>query len=95
MNVAEQIQEDAGPLISKLLASGWTLVESRYSPESFGNWYVDLRNRTTQFRIAKDRSQYVVNGPSIDELKSAGLWKAFDSWDELCPLLERWALLED
>ena len=83
MNVPEQIQKDAGPLISKLIAGGWTLVDSRYSPESFGDWYVDLQNGTATFRIAKDRSQYAVHGTSTDELKSAGLWKAFNDWDEI------------
>ena len=92
MNLPEQIQEDAVPLISKLLANGWVLVDSRYSPEPFGDWYVDLQNGASKFRIAKDRSQYMVHGPSTDELKSAGLWKAFDSPDEMCSLIERWAL---
>ena len=42
-------------------------------------------------RVLKDRSQYMVDGLPEEALKTAGLWRAFDSLDELRITVTQWA----
>ena len=39
----------------------------------------------------KDRSQYVIDG-SIEEIKAAGLWQAFNNFEEFRRAINRWVI---
>jgi hypothetical protein len=86
-----QIAKDVGALISDLQAKGWTISFARYDAQSFGNWYVDLCQVDDCIRLTKDRSQYMFDGPPAAEIKTAGLWKAFDDREEFCQAVSTWA----
>jgi hypothetical protein len=90
-DVPTQIARDVGSLLSELCASGWTISFSRYDPKIFGNWYVDLCRGDDTIQLVKDRSQYLLNGPSWKELESAGLAKAFDEGDKFQRAVVDWA----
>jgi hypothetical protein len=90
-NLPIEITKEAGALISALQAAGWTVVESLYSPKSFGNWYVDLHRSGIVIRLVKDRSQYMIRGHRKEELEPVGLWKAFDSVEEFSQAILKWA----
>jgi hypothetical protein len=68
-------------LLNELALLGYVLVSSRYSPESFGNFIVELKSSDGRLAIVRDRSQYYL-GETDDvahaELKRAGMFQAFD-----------------
>jgi hypothetical protein len=78
-----EVKSEIGALISKLRGAGWVVSASRYDAKSFGNWCVDLYRADRLIRLSKDRSQYLMDGSDIEEIKAAGLWKAFDDLEEL------------
>jgi|SRR5271156_4442983 len=89
-SLALEIQGDIGALMSKLQLLGWTVTDSRYEANLFGNWYVDLEGRCPAIRLVKDRSQYMVREVPIEILKAAGLWRAFDDLEEFQAAVVRW-----
>jgi hypothetical protein len=76
--LAPEVQGEPGPIVADLRTAGWTVTASRYDEQHFGNWYVDLMRDGQSFRLLKDRSQFIIDGP-FEELKAAGLFKAFDA----------------
>jgi hypothetical protein len=73
-----EVRDEMEGLVSALLERGWSLVGTSYDANCFGNWQIDLRNGESTLRLVKDRSQYMVDGSELDELKVAGLLRAFD-----------------
>lgn len=89
-----EIAQEAGELISELQIKGWEISEAKYDARAFGNWYVDLCRANDCIRLTKDRSQYIISGPSIPQMQATGLWKAFDDLEEFRHSVVRWAVLE-
>jgi hypothetical protein len=77
-----EVETEVGALISQLHQTGWTVSASRYDAKAFGNWYVELRRTNRLIRLSKDRSQYQIDGSNIEEIKNAGLWRAFDDLED-------------
>jgi hypothetical protein len=90
-NIPVEVETEAGELIAELHSAGWTVSTSRYDGKSFGNWYVDLRRADLTLRLVKDRSQYMVDGPPTNEIKAAGLYRAFDDLEEFRHAIVKWA----
>ncbi len=59
-------------------------------PEAFENFEVTFQRRGQIFTVARDRGQFIVNGPTRGELERAGLWRAFPGVRELQPVLVAW-----
>jgi len=76
-----KISESIGPLLTQLEGLGVQFGGDTYSRESFGNFYVDCSFRGKQFRLSRDRSEYMIEG-DMDELKRLGLWRAYDSLED-------------
>lgn len=85
-----QVEAEVGGIISALNATEWVVSTSLYEAKSFGNWYVDLRRGEHTIRLVKDRSQYMIEGSEIQEIKSAGLWHAFDDLGEFNQAVTHW-----
>jgi hypothetical protein len=68
-------------MMSDLRKTGWTVTASSYDAQCFGKWWVDLSRAGVPIRMVKDRSEYFVDGP-IEEIKTAGLLRAFTSFEE-------------
>ena len=79
--VAVEIQSDIGGLLDKLAKMGLMPTGSLYSPESFGDYYVDFGSPVGWFRIVRDRSQYQLDGRR-ELLEPAGLWRSFNSREQ-------------
>lgn len=90
-----EIQSEAGGLFSDLLTSGWIIAACQYDPNCFGNWRVDLARNGRALRLVKDRSQYMIAGPPMEDLENAGLWKAFNDLEEFRRTVSRWAMQPD
>jgi hypothetical protein len=86
-----EIEQEAGALISNLQAAGWTVSDAFYDRQAFGNWYVNLHRAGVPIQLVKDRSQYMVHGPSKEEQEAAGLWIAFNSFEEFRQAVVKWA----
>jgi hypothetical protein len=86
-----EVEVEAGKLISELHSAGWTVSTSHYDAKLFGNWYVDLTRAGHTMRLVKERSQYMIAGLPIQQIKAAGLWKAFDDFQEFRHVLIKWA----
>jgi hypothetical protein len=89
-DVPVEIESEIGALISQLRGAGWVVSASRYDAKSFGNWCVGLYRADRLIRLSKDRSQYLMDGSDIEEIKAAGLWKAFDDLEELLKAVSKW-----
>lgn len=85
-----EVRAEVGALIADLRTSGWRVVGSRYDAPSFGNWFVDLERDGRVIRLVKDRSQFMIDGPA-NELRAAGLWKAFDRLSTFREAVVAWA----
>lgn len=94
-NLPDQVEKEAGSLIAELCAARWIVFSSRYDSQSFGNWYVELCRAGLTFRIVKDRSKYMIDGPPKSELQPAGLWRAFDDFEEFRQAVAKWATKPD
>jgi hypothetical protein len=84
------IARDIGSLLDELGTLGLRVTDSRYDPDAFGNYLVDLDSPLGWLRIVCERRQYILHGPSREVLEGAGLWRAFDSKDEFATALLRW-----
>jgi hypothetical protein len=87
--IAPEIRTDIGLLLDRLAGLGYWVVASDYSPESFGNWVVDLAGPAA-FRIGRDRSQFMVTADR-QSLERADLWRAIDDREEFARLVLAWA----
>src|SRR3954451_6872222 len=85
-----EVEHELGSLLSELNRAGFVPEGSLYSPEAFGNRYVDFAGPAERFRIIKDRSVYVIDGPTKEEREHAGLWRGFDSLGEFRTTLMNW-----
>jgi hypothetical protein len=74
---AAAILADAGALLTELAAHGIHETASEYDAGHFGNYYVDLTGPHGDFRIARDRGQYLLHG-DLERLRDLGLFRAFD-----------------
>jgi NDP-sugar pyrophosphorylase family protein len=90
--IPREIAAEAGELISELRSWGWTVGEYQLDARIFGNWFLDLRRSGHTLRLVKDRSQFMLSGPLTQELRNAGLWQAFDSFEEFRGAITRWAI---
>ena len=72
-----------------LLPSGW-----EYS-DSFGNFLVAFRGSGREITLTRDRGQFIVGGSDRTSLEKAGLWRAFDTAQELLPHLASWLSQRD
>jgi hypothetical protein len=86
-----EVEKEAGPFLAELRAGSWQVSASEYDASAFGNWSIDLQRDGVVMRLLKDRSQYMVDGLPTEVLKAAGLWRAFDSLNELQMAVTRWA----
>ncbi len=89
-----EIEAEAGELISELGSAGWTVIASDFDKNFFGNWYVDWCRDDQTLRIVKDRSQYMIAGPPPQRVKDAGLWRAFDTFEEFHHVVKIWMLTD-
>jgi hypothetical protein len=87
--IAPEIRAEIGFLLEALAGLGYWVVAADYSPESFGNWVVELAGPTA-FRICKDRSQFMITADR-QSLERAGLWRAVDDREEFARLVLAWA----
>jgi hypothetical protein len=87
--ISPEIRADIGILLEKLAGLGYRVVASEYSPESFGNWVVDLTGPSA-FRMTRDRSQFLIIADR-HSMERAGLWRAFDDREEFARLVLAWA----
>ena len=86
-----EVEKEAGPLLAELRAGGWQVSASEYDASAFGNWLITLQRDGVVMRLLKDRSQYMVDGLPTEELKAAGLWRAFNTLNEFQMAVTRWA----
>ena len=89
-DITVEIESEVGTLISQLHEAGWLVSASRYDAKTFGNWYVDLHRADHVIRIVRDRSRYLMDGSHIQEIKAAGLWRAFDDLEEFSRAVGKW-----
>jgi hypothetical protein len=85
-----EVRAEAGALVADLRTAGWRVVASRYDAQGFGNWFVDLERDGRAIRLVKDRSQFMIDGPT-NELGAAGLSKAFDRLSTFHEAVVAWA----
>jgi hypothetical protein len=85
-----EVETELGPLVSQLHQAGWMFSTSRYDAKVFGNWWVELHREDRWIRLSKDRSQYLIDGSNIEEIKAAGLWKAFGDLQEFRRIVSEW-----
>ena len=90
-----EVETEVGALISQLHQTGWIVSASRYDAKAFGNWYVELRRTNRLIRLSKDRSQYQIDGSNIEEIKNAGLWRAFDDLEDFRRAVGNWIVDSD
>jgi hypothetical protein len=79
-----------GALVSQLQKAGWIISASRYDAATFGNWYVDLHRGDRTIRVAKDRSQYLLDGSHIEEIEAAGVLRTFDDLEGFRLAFSKW-----
>ena len=78
---ATAILVDAGALLTELAVHGIYETASQYDVWHFGNYYVDLTGPHGDFRISRDRGQYLLHG-DLERLKDLGLFRAFDQMSQ-------------
>ncbi len=76
--IHQEIATDIGPLLSQLAKLGYEATGSLYDSKSFGNYSVDLVFDKNWLRIVRDRSQYSVDVASKEQLREAGMLRAFE-----------------
>lgn len=88
---SQAIVDDLSELLKALATLGYELVGSRFSPESFGNYVIELASREGPLQIVRDRLQYYLGDTGepecIAELKRAGMFRAFDDLQTFQPAL--------
>jgi hypothetical protein len=89
-SIPKQITRDIGDLLSRLAELGYMPTRAQYDAQSFGNYFVDLGSEQGWLRIVRDRNQYFVDVTSKEQLKNAGLFRAFDDRKEFERALLSW-----
>ena len=92
-SLPSDVAQALSPLLAQLAERG-AEPTSYESSASFGNFAVSFAANTREFMIARDRGQFIVSGPSRQELESAGLWRAFVGVRELSTPLLAWVASE-
>jgi hypothetical protein len=87
--LSQGILQALRPLITSLQAIGYFPVYCNES-ESFDNFSVSFAGPRCEFTVSRDRGQLVVDGPAIEVLKSAGLWRSFHGVSSLASPLLSW-----
>jgi hypothetical protein len=87
-----EIARDADGLFAAMRTVGWTVVRFSYDAAVMGNWQVGLLRGGHSLQIVRDKSQFFIEGPPAEELKAAGLWRAFDDSTKFCDAVAHWAL---
>jgi hypothetical protein len=90
MSLPPEVSADMGDLVSELETLGATVEGARYDAKSFGDFEICFRALGLAFRVTRDRGQYMVHGPSREQLETAGLWRAFDRKEEFSQALLAW-----
>jgi hypothetical protein len=89
-----EIQRALEPLAPALAAAH--LLPSKWeSSDSFGNFLVAFRSSHREITLTRDRGQFIVGGSDRASLEEAGLWRAFDTAQELLPHLVAWLSKRD
>ena len=88
--VPAEVTSDIGSLLRDLEALGYRPTESSYATESFGNYHVDLTSPRGWLRLVRDRSQYTIETESGEELRKAGLFRAFNDRNEFVSAVLQW-----
>jgi hypothetical protein len=78
--IAPTVSETLGPLIRNLDALGYEVV---------GSHYVDFLGHGREFRIIRDRGQFIIEADK-KELAQLGLWQAFDDFNEFSSQVLNW-----
>jgi len=90
----KKVEKELGWLLGELLDAGWIVVGSRYSPQVFGNWLVDLSRGDESLRLIKDRNQFSVDdGSNFVTMQAAGIEGVFESWEQFASAVFRYAVL--
>jgi hypothetical protein len=87
--LVEPVALDLAELLPQLAAHGFHPGRCEYAPDVFGNYLVDFSAPTKSFRLIRDRSQYMLEGDQ-EELRDAGLFRAFDDKKEFQSALLSW-----
>jgi hypothetical protein len=86
----DEIQNAIATLIPVLVAAHMAPVEYQCSEPAFGNFVVTFRSERREITLTRDRGQFMVSGSDRNSLESAGLWRAFDTPQDLLPHLSSW-----
>lgn len=92
MAIHPKILEDIGPIITTLLAHGYSVVEDSYDAQQFGDYQVRFIGKARTFDIVKDRGQFMLYGKR-DELEPIGLWRAYNTPEEFCRDVLKWVAM--
>ena len=88
VDLPDTIRTPLRTLLPLLESLHFSPIKYQYSAEAFGNFLVSFRSPGgAGFQLTRDRSQFLVDGPSQHLLEQAGLFGAFDDISELQPLL--------
>jgi hypothetical protein len=88
--VHPKISAAIGALLDQLSALGVEFGGTAYCEDSFGDFCVGCTLGGKQFRLFRDRGQYMIDG-EMDELKRQGLWRTFDSVEEYSAAVVKYA----
>src|SRR5258708_39939368 len=77
-DLPKEIQSEAGDLLADLRALGWEIHYARYDERVFGNWFVEMLRGGDSIQLVKDRSQVSLDGPTVQILRDANLWRVFE-----------------
>jgi hypothetical protein len=87
-----EVQSAIAALSPVLMAAHLSPVACQYSEQAFGNFVVTFRGQRGEITLIRDRGQFIVKASDRDSLERAGLWRAFDTAQELLPPLSKWLL---
>ena len=86
----EEVERALAPLMPVLTAAGLSPVKWVYSEQSFGNFAVDFIRLDRVITLTRDRGQFMLSGDDRKSMEAAGLWRAFDSAEDMLPHLSKW-----
>jgi len=85
-----EIQSALGALTPALIAAHLSPMTWEFSEKEFGNFLVVFHSPSHKFTLTRDRGQFIVSGFERKSLENQGLWRAFDTAEDLLPHLSRW-----
>jgi hypothetical protein len=89
-----EIQRVLAPLAPTLVAA--QLLRTGWECSNFdGDFVVVFYDGRQDITLTRDRGQFIVGGPDRSSLEEAGLWRAFDTAQELLPHLTKWLSRSD